>query len=377
MSPLLIFGASTRAAAFAAIRAGFDPICGDMFADADLRVHAREILHVPNYPHGLSDAVRHLPSLPWIYTGAMENSAGEVERLSAVHTLWGNPASVLRRCRDPWQSAASLHQHGLPSIELRSSSEAPPRDQTWLVKPLRSAAGRAIAFWGQDTPAPSESHYFQRFIPGNAISGAFLAAGEETHLLGVSRQLIGLAELRAPPFGYCGSIFPDDSTPQSHEMIQRIGTVLGREFGLRGLFGIDFIHDGQQVWMTEINPRYTASMELIEYGLHRSLLQDHQSACDDSLPLMPFKNSVEASGMCAKVILYADRHVRAPDLSSLIPHSITLDELPQVADIPVAGTDIWPGHPVFTCLGTGTDSDTLVNDLIRRAQEIWMKFEPR
>src|SRR5262245_28665656 len=34
---LLIFGASVRAAAFSALRAGMRPWCADLFADADLR----------------------------------------------------------------------------------------------------------------------------------------------------------------------------------------------------------------------------------------------------------------------------------------------------------------------------------------------------
>ena len=34
---LLILGASTRAAAAIAVRAGFDPVCADRFGDEDLR----------------------------------------------------------------------------------------------------------------------------------------------------------------------------------------------------------------------------------------------------------------------------------------------------------------------------------------------------
>ena len=52
---VLILGASTRAAAQSAIRAGLRPICADLFADLDLRDCAR-VLDVDDYPHGLAAA---------------------------------------------------------------------------------------------------------------------------------------------------------------------------------------------------------------------------------------------------------------------------------------------------------------------------------
>ena len=50
---LLIFGASVRAAAFSALRAGLQPWCADLFADADLRARCPTI-RVPAevYPDG-------------------------------------------------------------------------------------------------------------------------------------------------------------------------------------------------------------------------------------------------------------------------------------------------------------------------------------
>ena len=50
---LLIFGASVRAAAFSALRAGLQPWCADLFADADLRARCPTIQVPPGlYPQG-------------------------------------------------------------------------------------------------------------------------------------------------------------------------------------------------------------------------------------------------------------------------------------------------------------------------------------
>lgn len=384
MQPLLIFGASTRAAAFSAIRAGFRPICGDLFADADLRAFA-SVLSVPDYPHHLVDAASHLPAdIPWIFTGALENSPAEVEQFSLRHSLWGNPASVLRRCRDPWNCSATLSKIGIPTIELRSGTAPPPRDGRWLMKPLRSSAGRAMTLWGPTTKPLPEPHYFQRFVEGTSISGAFLAASTGTYLLGVSQQLIGSAELHAPEFGYSGSIYPSPAlcpveslsrVADCYDLIRLIGSTVSREFDLRGLFGIDFIHDGRQVWLTEINPRYTASMELIEYGRQLSLLRLQQAACEGpSAVVVPERFTDPPSPFLAKVVLYADRNARAPDLSNWIPSQVTLAELPRLADIPVAGSEIHHGQPVLTCLGEGADPDVLLQELSTRAKELWAMF---
>ena len=44
---------------------------------------------------------------------------------------------------------------------------------------------------------------------------------------------------------------------------------LAGAFALRGLFGVDFIWDGERAWTLEVNPRPTASLEAIEaaYGI--------------------------------------------------------------------------------------------------------------
>ena len=379
MSSLVIFGASTRAAAFSAIRAGFDPICGDMFADADLRAFAT-VLDVPHYPHKLVEAIQHLPPLPWIYTGALENAPPEVERISNRMMLWGNFSNSLRDCRNPWFCRDILQQSGLPTLELRPDSAPPLRDDCWLVKPLRSAAGRAVSLWSAAAHTPAEPHYFQQRAIGTPISAAYLATATSGILLGISQQLIGCSELNAPAYGYCGSLFPwSVSHPNLEEQIRQIGGAISQACGLRGLFGIDFISDGQTAWMTEINPRYTASMELIEYQRQIPLLAYHRQACEGTLEIPPLDSSCPEDGerFCGKIVLYADRAARAPDLSAWIPRSITLSDLPELADIPLAGTDIFPGQPVFTCLGEGDDPDQLFGELVERAHQLWQTFPER
>ncbi|HKB02483.1 MAG TPA: hypothetical protein VKD90_09695, partial [Gemmataceae bacterium] len=89
MSRLLIVGASARAAAASARRAGFDPWCADLFGDADLARLAPDSVRCPadKSPAGLIDTLRDAPPGPLIYTGGLENHPKLVRALAGLRTL--------------------------------------------------------------------------------------------------------------------------------------------------------------------------------------------------------------------------------------------------------------------------------------------------
>ena len=56
-------------------------------------------------------------------------------------------------------------------------------------------------------------------------------------------------------FGYCGSIGPIDLDGADTKQWNRIGAVVTGEFGLRGLFGIDAIRQGDKIYPVEGQPQ--------------------------------------------------------------------------------------------------------------------------
>src|SRR5262249_35644735 len=70
---VLIVGASVRAAAFSALRAGLHPECADLFADADLQRRCPAVRVRGRYPHAFLEWIESAPSVPWLYTGGLEN----------------------------------------------------------------------------------------------------------------------------------------------------------------------------------------------------------------------------------------------------------------------------------------------------------------
>src|SRR4051812_41118682 len=70
---LLLVGASVRAAAFSALRAGLRPWCADLFADRDLQARCETVRVGQPYPQSLLPLLDAAPPGPLAYTGAMEN----------------------------------------------------------------------------------------------------------------------------------------------------------------------------------------------------------------------------------------------------------------------------------------------------------------
>ena len=101
-SPLLIVGASVRAAAESASRAGFQPFAIDLFNDVDLKRIAKCRLST-NYPYDLPALAADFPPMPMLYTGALENYPDIITELSKTHNLLGNTAERIQKLRDPIQ----------------------------------------------------------------------------------------------------------------------------------------------------------------------------------------------------------------------------------------------------------------------------------
>jgi len=84
---------------------------------------------------------------------------------------------------------------------------------------------------------------------------------------GLSFQIIGEPNCINKRFGYCGNDFniagklSVSEKRQVKEMIRKIGNWLGEQ-GYRGLYGLDLMSDGKNVYYTEINPRFQGSTSL-------------------------------------------------------------------------------------------------------------------
>lgn len=372
---LLIIGGSTRAAAWSAVRAGFQPVCADLFADLDTTEIA-ELVPVQDYPESLPDDVARVRADGWFYTGALENRHDLIERMQAPNTpygsLWGAPASVLRLIRDPFWVHETLVRGGQPSPAVRPQSLPPDTSGQWMQKPLASAGGRAVSVWDRNSHI-DEAVYYQQRLYGQTMSALYIRNGSNLQLLGMTRQLTDPVLTRCPgPFSYGGSIGPITPTATMAHRLKAAVDLLAKQCGLQGLFGVDFIRDDKDVpWIVEVNPRYTASVEILELALQRSLLLHCEHSPGLHSEHLPGLHSIlTPAPSIAKMILYADRMLTAPDLRPL-RHDHTPWEVPSLADIPIAGTVVQSGWPICTVLAAGHDNESCLSALRERAAAVW------
>jgi predicted ATP-grasp superfamily ATP-dependent carboligase len=366
---LLIVGASVRAAAHSALRAGLRPVAIDRFADEDLKSRC-PTRHADSYPQGLlRESGRagpdQLTNAAWMYTGGLENFPAIIDAISTKRRLLGNSGDVVRVVRDPWKLAATLASRSFRVPELRRD-ELRPVAGTWLRKPFRSGGGNGIhrlTSSAVERRRPGRrTHYLQQYISGPTLGAVFVAANHQAELLGVTAQLVGSPWAGAEGFQYVGSIGPLLLPTSQQQSLMAIGNYLAEQFHLIGLFGIDFILCDRELWTLEVNPRYTASVEILERALGVHALQPHVDACTQQK--LPTSTTRQVNRLFGKATVYARcTFPIANQLSTWIGKQNESQLWPQVADIPPVESIIEHGQPICTVFAEGEEIETVESRL--------------
>src|SRR6478735_4256031 len=177
MNSLIVMGASVRALAFSALRAGFQPWAIDLFADRDL-AEVCPTVKIARYPEGFAAALAKAPKTQWMYTGGLENYPRLIDEMAKIRPLVGNAGAAVRAARDPVRFGAVVQKAGLDFPEIRRVADGGTSEGKWLVKARRSSGGLGVAI---ATPAqmrrPPRGCNLQRYIEGEAVSAVFVGAG--------------------------------------------------------------------------------------------------------------------------------------------------------------------------------------------------------
>jgi len=380
---VLIVGVSTRAAAESAARAGFDVTAIDAFGDLDQHPSVRSLamtrdIGAPFAPRALARAARGIDSDALVYLSSLENHPRTVRALASGRAIWGNSPDVLRRVRDPFELAQALRRRGFNAPRVfqndpNDSNDPNDLNELRLMKPLASGGGRRVRAWTTSTRLP-RGYYGQQFVSGTPGSVVFASAGGHAVPLGVSRQLVGEAAFGAAGFRYCGSILTMSGNSSSEhdsrlvDAASALASAVSDEFGLVGVGGIDFIvHDGQP-HVLEVNPRWSASMELVERAHGISVFAAHASACcDHVLPTFDLHRARQGNETHGKAIVFARREVIVGDTRAWIEDT-------SVRDVPRPGERIAAGHPVCTVFAEGLDETACYAALVRRAERVYAEL---
>lgn len=367
---LAIVGASVRAAAQSAIRAGFDVVGADLFADADLD-GVCPITKIENYPDGLADWLAKQEVDAWMYTGALENYPDLVDRMAQITPLWGVSGEPLRRCRDPLVLQDVFRDAGVAFPETRLATGEEHREPGWLAKTYRHSNG--VGVWPiRRTADAKRAHEAGAYVQQGAAGreyGATFAIGSEgvAQLLGVTETLTNRPDNPLGHRGFLGAVGPVTPGPLMRSALARLGKVLATQLNLRGPIGVDLIGEGKVWTVIEINPRYTASVEV--------LLRSKPSLAEQLLPGgvgCDRQRDTRAKGFAAKRIVYTLRQLVVSKPFESWAHEQSVKE--RLADIPRAGSLLERGAPVCTCLARVSDTGAAKKVLEQRALEALSKL---
>lgn len=363
-SPLLVVSASGRALAQSAARCGLLVVVLDLFNDMDVRALAVASRRVAAR-NGKFDARRLLAAAQvlcapdrcsgLVYGSGFEGRTGLLAKLARGRTLFGNAPDTVAQLKDPDHFFPMLDSFAFAHPETRLD---PPVDVSgWLVKRTGGAGGIHVKL-ARSCHRARPGRYFQKLQSGRTLSVLFAADGRDARVIGINEQwTAGIAQ--CVPYCYGGAV----SGVLLPEGVQaRIATLLARlvrATGLVGLNGLDFLFDGDEPCVLEINPRPTATIDLYDADFEGGLLALHLRACRGELP-----DIRRTDRSRAHAIVYAAAPLRVPARMHW-PEWCT--------DIPESGSLVPAGAPICS-VHAMAGSSAQARDVVMARRDVMDSF---
>ena len=361
---VLIAAISARALASSARRGGYLPLVADFFGDEDTVAAAQA--HVAlgaSFAQGFREqdlasalerlAGQHAPIGIVCGTG-FEDRPQLLAQLEQRWRLFGNSAATVARVKDPETFAALCRDCDIAHPRVWLSP--PAAQQGFLAKRRGGSGGAHVAVksakeFGGDV-------YYQSRVPGMPVSALLLANGGSAIVLGFSEQWP--CPTAHQPFRYGGAVRPANIAPYVAERLAESACRLAAALSLKGLNSADFMVDGDNFSILEVNPRPGATLDIFEID-GGSLFSLHMAACEGDL----IDEAPRFDGAMASAIVYAERNVIAP---------VQFDWPSWCADRPNAGVAIKTGEPLCTVhagAAAATEAKTLVDARLAQVRK-WM-----
>ena len=310
---LVILGQTARAAAQAAVRAGYHVVAADMCGDRDTLITALDWRKIETDEEGLPDASGTLQAVETlaqaedgvVLMSGFESRPALIDALASMAEhkgarLLGNDSATVAAVKDPNVLFPALNYLGVPHPPTRT--DLPESGRGWISKKIGGAGGSHLTSLCPFGPTDdSGRRYWQQMLPGEPTSVQVLGNGGDAVVLGFCEQWID-PSLEAP-FRFGGVALCVDR-PNWADKAEEWALVVARHFKLRGLASVDFLIgvDGEPV-LIEVNPRPGQSLDV--FGGHLpQLLALHVAACDGNLPDLPLPQPTKS---VASAVAYAPR----------------------------------------------------------------------
>jgi uncharacterized protein len=370
--PVYVVGASGRSAAESVRQAGFRAIVVDLYADRDSG-EACDILQIESYPDSVAAQLKSLEHGVVLLAGGMENHVELIDQVGKYHRILGPNVEQIKRIRDHEFLVSSINKSDHDGV-LRFPETVPtvhdvdPKDN-WLCKSFFGCGGFHIERFHDDYFANLKegNYYFQREVTGQSVGTVFLCERSNVQLLGVTAAIDSLMHQSItgpqpilPPMAYRGSYGLIALPNIVKEAMCNWAFSFAQSLDYTGIMQADWITCNSVAWLLEVNPRWTASMEIIEWAQGCNLFSI-QASLDNELKLMLSTAPAMVSRIAPMNILYkAIQYANSPFIVSeeqsneMLASKFNRFErnAPSSSDrfgwcdIPRAGTPIETGQPI-------------------------------
>jgi predicted ATP-grasp superfamily ATP-dependent carboligase len=404
----LAFGYSTRALTSALGAVGFRVISVDAFGDSDIQDFAEQTLILPGWGdrRALLSLKSHLDccryrigsrrervnNLPVFLAGGCENWLTAIGFLARRPELkvFGPSVSQIKKIRSPhlWMEAASFGGVGFPESFFGpnrgvKSDWRESLSGQWLIKPIFGAGGASInriECSGSGEPLVPELHYLQREIPGRVLGATCIAGwsgqwvgnvndpgiNPSSHpdselrptctLVGVTESWSHLDFPGPKEFSYRGSWGPITLPPVQRLAIERVAQYLAEHSGICGWLQMDFIEDvAGRLWLLEVNPRWSAGMEVLVRSGWSNPVIAHSGAW--GLTVLSHKCGLQTGEaqrsvpkLSGKYIFYLSERLLLSDRLVGRLNELSREEFADIPSQATIGTPLPAGAPLLTIL---------------------------
>ncbi|MEM2133672.1 MAG: ATP-grasp domain-containing protein [Candidatus Jordarchaeaceae archaeon] len=388
-STVLVLGFNARPIVSSAKRLGLKVLVVDYWGDVDIYKYADEVLVVSELDKEPDTAKNHASlflelaqklakkhQIDFILVGSGFDDQFQVwEELKKIAPIMGNTSENIKKSRDKisiYREAEKLGIQSPNSIIVKSVEDAVEAAELIglpvVVRPTKGGGGQGIHLAKNikevermfQLLSNQRNVMIQEYIRGIDASCSLLSNGTSALVVSINEQLIGLSELGAKDFIYCGNIVPLKTTEQVYKKIKDASENLIELLNLKGSNGIDYVIRRGEPYLLEINPRFQGTLECVEMVTGLNIVESHIEACQGILP----KNIPKSKGYAVKNILFAKHDFIMPEIT-----------IPDVFDITKPGTVIRGGKPACTIqIHTSTRSGALFKAK-RLAERIYSEFE--
>ena len=336
---VLVAGFATRHVACSAKNAGYEVHSIDAFCDQDLQWNTESCTIFED-----------LESLP----GQIEEICKKIDPDYLVVTSGAEEISVSKKISGSCKDKAGIFtdkqkiQDFFQENSIRVPAILADGSYPAMLKPCKGAGG-----WRNTVvESPEEENNFcemwpetpyirQEVVKGIPCSVSCIASGGRAKAIAANLQYLRGGEGdRAYGFAGAATPFTAEKTGELMKEAERIASLSG----CTGSIGIDFILAEDGIYAIEVNPRFQATLDIIEMSTGFKIFEAHINACKGILP----ESAPKAKKVVARRIMFAERDlIVRDDLKKFHPH---------VADIPRKNSEIEEGGAIISVYGEG---DTL------------------